>query len=222
MKKFILSLSIAIAISFIANAVFASSYTGLLTSQNGGLINTDKWIVSGSSWTTIAYDIVDNLNGTWTYNYTLNVQKSPGISHFDIETSATFSKDNIVGSVNVNGVNYANTDSKVALGDWGNQGNSSPNIPGILHGIKFDIGGETSYTVTFTSNRIPVLGDFYAKGGNNSAVWNAGFTADDLDINTANHIYVPDTKTAVPEPGTFLAIISTIPAVLMALKRRKE
>ena len=57
-------------------------------------------------------------------------------------------------------------------------------MPGPVHGIKFEAAGGadlTTATLSFDSDRVPVWGDFYAKGGQGT-LWNTGFlTADPTD-----------------------------------------
>ena len=234
MKRLTILTLIIAAMLIIASNVFAASYSGSLSEGIGTITATDRYDRSSSPYLNIAYNVVDNNNGTWTYNYSLNRptgkengKTAPGVSHFILETSAAFKLSDIIGDVNVEGVVYNPlTSGKVILGDWGDEGGSNPNIPAILHGLKFDIGGadnDYAYTISFTSLRMPVLGDFYVKGGLADA-WNSGFTANDLDLNLLNHIYVPDTKTnntPVPEPSSLIGMIVLLPSAVLLFKKRK-
>ena len=89
--------------------------------------------------------------------------------------------------------------------------------------IKFEDDASLEYTVEFVSDRTPVWGDFYAKGGPTTAIWNAGFTAADPQAAPANgslqgHLLVPDTTVIIPVPGALgLAVLGL---GLVASRRR--
>ncbi len=190
------------AVLAIAGSVQASPtiYTGDLAVGNG-LIAAGKWDNPGTtlSWT-VSYN---ETSGLWHYEYALTAAASPGISHIIVEVSDTFTRENLftdwAGEVEIDTYN-------------GGQGGSNPSIPGYVHGIKFGTPGEGTVTVSFDSDRVPVWGDFYAKGGSSSAVFNAGFTPNDVDPTDPasngsfnNHVLVPDTVTTyVPAPGAIL------------------
>lgn len=86
-----------------------------------------------------------------------------------------------------------------------------------LKGLKRDTFTEDNpVTWTLLTTRVPVWGDFYAKGGNPrgnyGAAWNAGFLALDPAEGAANgslrdHILRPDTQTIeTPEPAALLLL----------------
>ncbi len=168
-------------------------------SLGNGLTAITEWNKAGTklSWE-VSY--VEDLD-LWHYEYKLTVAGSPAISHLIIEASASFRDENLLSP-----------SASWEIGTYDSSvGQSNPFMPDSAYGIKFAATG-TEYTVSFYSDRAPVWGDFYAKGGNDSAVFNTGFTAGDTDPtgaagddSLAYHILVPDTvSTHVPVPGAML------------------
>jgi hypothetical protein len=196
----------------ISNSSWATSYSGSLTGNGGGIDATASWDSSSTvfSWT------VDNTTnaGLWTYNYTFTVPKKD-ISHFIIEVSPT----SVAGDFSAGIFDIYNATS---------QGKSNPNMPGEMTGLKFQPGNLT-LSASFTTTRAPVWGDFYAKDGKDGVdvtAWNTGFTSSDSDPlgAAANgsidyHILRPDTTT-VPIPGTLALLMSGL-AGIGGFARRK-
>lgn len=92
-------------------------------------------------------------------------------------------------------------------------GNSNPNMPGRIYGVKMIVPGAAAGVVfSFNSIRSPVWGDFDSKdgragaGGAWNAVWNLGLANLDSE-NNIDFIARPDSMMIppeVPEPGTML------------------
>ncbi len=197
-------MSVAVAmIALAAPAQAGISYEGVLSVGDGGLTATGVW---NNTATTLSW-VVDNETtpGMWHYEYTLTVAQGhgAGISHAIVETSGSFTADNLLSP-----------SAGWELGTWSDQGNSNPNLPGSVYGIKFGTSG-TEFTVSFDSDRVPVWGDFYAKGGSaeegiSNSFHNTGFltadpTAMPCDGSVAYHVLVPDTVTVhAPAPGAIV------------------
>jgi hypothetical protein len=107
-------------------------------------------------------------------------------------------------------------------------GGGNPGMPADVYGIKFNAAVDadvTTVTLSFDSDRVPVWGDFYAKGGL-GALWNAGFvTADPTDPpangTIAYHALVPDTATvAIPAPGAL--VLSSLGVALVGWVRTRR
>ncbi len=205
-------IAVILAMGMMGTAHAVGTYSGSLGYSDGGITG-----IAGSPWlapgTTFSWQVDDNGDGTYTYTYRLQVpDDSKSISHMTVEASPSFESDNILdvpeGTIAENQPDsYPN-------------GGADPGMPDSMWGIKFDGGGPDStdydWTVSFTTDRAPVWGDFYAKdgadGAANVAIWNAGFTNPDSDPTDpagdtpiANHILVPDTNTGeVPAPGGIL------------------
>ncbi|HML76401.1 MAG TPA: hypothetical protein PKB02_18060 [Anaerohalosphaeraceae bacterium] len=165
-----------------------AAYTGSLSSP-GGLTLGGNWAsgVATMEWA------VDQVGPLWSYEYTLAVSKAPGISHIIIEISDT--------QINI----YDDIEFDVDI--YSKAGNII--MPASLTGVKYETGDVSSYTISFLSDRIPVWGDFFAKGGSNSYVYNTGFLADDptdpaSNGSINNHILRPDSVIIVPAPGAIL------------------
>ncbi|MFI4911220.1 MAG: PEP-CTERM sorting domain-containing protein [Sedimentisphaeraceae bacterium JB056] len=196
----------------------AYALSGFLVSDQGELEGTGFWVdgTGINDWTParIDWEVTDNGNSTWHYEYTLSVYGAD-VSHFILETSETFTESNIF--------NLSAPGTGVELGTFvPDSGN--PSMPGSVYGIKFDSTSGTEVTISFDSDRDPVWGDFYAKcgntGGTQNTVWNEGFLTTDpisaaTDGTLSNHILVPDT---VPEPAT-LALLGL--GGMLIRRRRK-
>lgn len=225
----LLILTIIICISFAtATASFAVTYTGSLSSELGEIIGSGDWINPGP--TTIYWTISQDDTGLWHYEYQLSVYDRD-ISHFILETSATFTNANLLSPIGP----FNEIEIKTHT-----PGSGSPNLPGNIYGIKFDDATGTTGIFAFDSWRCPVWGDFYIKGGaaknedvdinkqqEFNTAYNSGFSAVDPIDDAANgslngHLLVPDTKTVVPEPSSIAVLLTGLmPIVGYTLKRRK-
>ena len=182
----------------LASCGIGSVYTGSLSTDGGadGLLSG-----VGQSWgtgSTLSWIVDTEAVGGVSYQYTLTVDNVPaaGISHFSLEVSDAFEaadvlSDDWAGSLLVG----------LMSPDPG-----SPSLPSAFRAIKFDDNpnGKT-VTVSLLSTRLPVWGDFYAKGGDSNELWNAGFGVDDSVLpyldptdppangSIRDHLLVPDT-----------------------------
>jgi len=188
-----------------AGGLRADYYTGTL-SYGDGLYATQSWAkpATSISWTVTNEDPDAPAGFGWKYTYILSVP-SKDISHFIVETSDgenPFTADDLFG--------VEGTDAyEVKLFS---PGASNPSMPGDLYGVKFDDLSDTDITVSFYSDRAPVWGDIYAKGGKdkgkNLLMYNTGFSAvDPVDPpssgSLAGHLLRPD---SVPEPSLLLLL----------------
>lgn len=203
MKKASFTVALAMMLFCFTTAVHAdfvtpADYTGALSWAGGGVYATDGWAASGTS---ISWNVTDNNNGTWTYSYSWTAPAKE-LSHILIEVTpeAPFSDFSNFS---------ASSGTWVKPDYYGNEGGSSPGIPGTLYSIKLDATSGTTVTFGFTSTHAPVWGDFYAKDGRTDGqevyAYNTGFL--DPDTKDGKHIVVPDGQGIIlPEPGTMILL----------------
>jgi hypothetical protein len=208
MKVMLLAVSLLVLMALPVSAELLS-FSGSLSSLAGGLQGTGFWPYNPGTetGTTLSWEVNQNQDGSWTYSYRLQVPRADA-SHMIIETSPDFTDEDVIEPSGPYAEYY------VALRPGSPDSNTQPNpyMPTDLYGITFDSTYGTDLTFTFTSFRVPVWADFYAKcgavGGTQNTIWNTGFTAADplgpiTDGSLEYHILAPDTETEpVPEPGT--------------------
>jgi PEP-CTERM motif len=166
----------------------------------------------------IAWRITYN-STTQIYDYKYQLTNADGtaldhnLSHWILQVSNSFTIQDLL-----------TTSKAPASGDpttynASSNGNSNPDMPGSLFGLKFDSTATSSSvdSYEFTTKNAPVWGSFYAvdgHGGGITAAWNEGFTSSANRPTTGttdftDWIAAPDTKQApppdtpgVPEPST--------------------
>lgn len=168
---------------------------------NGGLMN----IGGNVSSATLSWEIGYDTNTTrWSYSYTFTHNSQQGISHFilDLSDNCTAGSGCIIGFRD-------NSTSADALIFSTFTTNGNPGFPGSITGVKFDdLSAPSSYTFSFQSERAPVWGDFYAKGGSPEnrrnptgfAIFNDGADEHLTSTDVIDFIARPDTVTG-PGPG---------------------
>ena len=172
MTRVIFPLSIITALCVTSLQAVPTTYTGTLSVTGVG---ADGALLAGGAWndpaTTLAWT-VDNTTtpGKWHYAYTLSVPTG-AISHMIVEVS-----DGDPGPIfllaNLFDPQSAPAgwiDDPIELGEFiaGQQG-GNPNMPENVYGVKFNAEtgfDDTTVTVAFDSDRVPVWGDFYGKNG---------------------------------------------------------
>lgn len=190
-------------------------------------------INASGDWATTSTKVewtVTKLSSTlWSYSYTFT-GLSKSISHLIIETSENL---DLIGDVLSNVELEEDGGENFFFGNYSSgDGGSNPGMPGDMYGVKFNLVEEAPiFEISFTTDRDPIWGDFYAKDGKNSDkndveefnyAYNTGFTAPDPDILVfppdselvTDHILVPDT---IPEPATMLLLLGG--AVVTTLRR---
>ena len=192
------------------------SYSGSLSSSDGGLEGVGAWVDPGDSY--MYWEVSQNENSSWHYEYVLSVPNGESeISHFIVETSPTFTEDDIF--------NESGAFHQIEIKNHLETSPGSPELPQDIFGIKFDDAYGHLLSINFDSWRDPVWGDFYAKGGRRTPqqVWNQGLTYVDPDDAPANgsinnHILIPDT---IPEPASLLVMSVGVLIVRGKLRKTK-
>ncbi len=198
--------------------------SGSLSTSDGGLVGS--W---GTGESTLSWNVQQLDDGWFRYTYTLTVPGSPGISHVMLEVSDSFSSENLRNL----------TDNLTVAYGIPNNNSGNPGMPANADWnmlIKFEETSGTSQTIAFESDRVPVWGDFYAKGGNDSYLYNSGLGyADPLDAAadgvhwtqldtgaSVAHLLVPDTYTHhMPLPGAMLLGSLGLAVASHRLRRRQ-
>jgi hypothetical protein len=200
-----------------------TTYHGLLTATPDD--GTGMWVndPGGDDWfpAEIEWWVNETEAGFYHYQYEIRVYGG-AVSHFILETSEPLPDGDIW---DITG-NYG----EALVGEWFYPGTANADMPGDLYGAKFDDTWGTTFTLEFTSNRLPVWGDFYAKDGTVGGeglnqFWNAGFLLDDPLFPPSNgsldgHILRPDSR--IPEPTTVVLLTVGLMSLGVAVRRRKR
>jgi hypothetical protein len=223
MKRIIFLLAVVALVACVAAPASAALFIGgvSVNPQQAG----DGLMVVGGNWTSgsLDWEVSDNPDGSWHYEYVFNVEPSPETSHFILELSLGVTEADIL--------NLTVTDSfgDVEVGVFG-PAPGNPGIPGSIFGIKIDETAGNPLTINFDIFRAPVWGDFYAKGGSTSFAYNAGFLAADpgnppVNGSLLDHILRPDTipTGGVPELSSLAAWgVCLAGAGLVAYRRNRR
>jgi hypothetical protein len=169
----------------------------------GGGLSYPSGLAASGNWAQVGLGItwtVTPVSGGFNYRYDFAAPDDPEISHFILEVSENFTANNF-WDLTWNGQPWG--DVQVAVPDPQNKANPGmPDDSDWNNGIKVDATSGLRVTLAFNSPRVPVWGDFYAKGGRETYVYNLGLGEPDAD--DGKHIAVPDTDTVVPVPGAML------------------
>jgi hypothetical protein len=173
--------------------------SGELTTSSG-LYATGPWNSNTTkfSWNVSdTGDVNDDNYIIWRYDYQFTVP-SKDISHLILEVSA----DAPLSDFKLLSEGFEDLE----IGEWSPNDPSNPGIPGSVYGIKFETTEDSLiYSISVTTWRSPVWGDFYAKDGTDGGNWvyayNTGFGIDYEKLaNGQLKIVVPDTFGTEPGP----------------------
>lgn len=181
-----------------------------------GLVGVGNYSQSAVS---IGWNIVNNGNGTYNYEYTLSGFdgiRGGGVSHFTLDISDNYDDETIMNAT-LNGSPISV--GKVELGDFREPSNSP--IFNIDGAVKFDLGSSNGPLVyAFTSDRAPVWHFAFIKAGAGNFAYTAGLDNPLSDsifdfIATPNGSYDHE----VPEPAT--ALLFGMSTLGLGLMRRR-
>jgi len=245
MKRTIVSVVAAILVASVAGAV---TYSGSLSTADGGLIGTSSWGSNSDNLpTTLAWTVsTDDTMAVWHYSYAFQVpllasHPRDEIQYVHLET-ATNVKASDIQNLQFGALTPAVLDE---VGVLKKRGIMPENMFGaqLVHSERTeDIeGGQEGHimTWTFDTTKAPIWGDFYGNGVDPNEVINAGFTKNDVDPTDApsdgsvmNNLLVPGptgstpppspppTPGAIPEPLTMLMLSLVAIPLAKELRRR--
>ncbi len=172
---------------------------------------------------TLSWNIADLGAGTWQYTYTASGYsgRGAGLSHLIIDLSDDCYQPGDAGCVTNALLNGGSIVGEIQDYSSTGQGNSNPNLPNNIIGVKFNLGesNDSPQVFSFESNRAPVYGDFYAKAGKGDA-YNSG-NANHGSAAVMDFVARPDgSPSAVPEPGSALLLLTG--AALIAASRLRS
>jgi hypothetical protein len=214
-----------------AAITYGSSALGELAGsriEGSGIVTTGDWD-NADEEETIEWLIAPLGGGLWSYTYTFLNFVQPAISHFILDLTDDCVDPGDTGCV----VNPEYDPGKLELGAYDKDGkvggkdkdkdgkSSNPGFPddAEIIGIKFDFGNDGTVIYTFVSNRGPVYGDFYVKGGSESGAYNFGLPDHLIQDNVTAFIARPNGAGEIPEPASVVAVGTGLIAVV-ALRRR--
>lgn len=223
MRKLMVAL-IAVGLTASVYAIPLDLYSDTLTYESGGIVATANWNGPGT-W--LNWNILQIEPDLWHYEYVWHTEGAD-ISHIVLEVTE--------GAVASDFLNWRYLYSGVESGSpevgWfsPNQGASNPGMPSAVYGLKLDVASDTDvFGFSFDTWRSPVWGDFYVKDGRHAMgtdavggftyAFNAGFTANDVDLNDGYHVAVPNGY-AVSDPGITAALLGLAIAGIDRMRRR--
>jgi hypothetical protein len=173
LRRSIICVLLAMALSPSLQAAL-STYSGSLTSSDGGLVGTGGWVNTPGPSVTFAWTVTENADLSWHYHYEFNSTGLQGdLGHLVLETGAGLTAGDIWNALPDLGAG----DPQSYIAAHGN-----PSLPEAVFGLKFQPFSGSLAIIDFDSSAAPGWGDFYAKGGAKSGhLWNAGFTTSDTD-----------------------------------------
>jgi hypothetical protein len=202
------SVAVGVAVLAISASAQAANFSGTRTVLAGELTGTGGW-VSSTSTAFVSYAADDTTTpGLWHYAYTIGVPavQGGGLGSIYLEVSLARTVNDFIFTIPFEGPD-----------EFGDEGNSAPNIPEVFYSLKIAATGQL-FSFNFDSIAGPMWGDIYVKGGQ-TELWNTGFTTPDTDPPftqpvALDHIVVPDTVTnggngnggVIPEPLTLAAL----------------
>jgi hypothetical protein len=223
--------SVLLAASAQAAPIYGTSAIGELTGSRTELlfeITTGGNYATDGETMTVTWVITNPSTDVWRYQYTFSMYDNPSISHFILDLT-----DDCVDPDNQDSCVYdVSPPNDAEFGTFGFS-TSNPGFPTgqSITGIKFqdfDPEAEDPFTLIFFSDRAPVYGDFYIKGGsgaNEAFAFNTGLKPENRSSEDPTlFIARPnggDDVVIAPEPAVLALFGMGLLAVGLQVRRKK-
>ncbi|MDX2191902.1 MAG: PEP-CTERM sorting domain-containing protein [Gemmatimonadales bacterium] len=208
--------------SLFGTAVGATDFTGTRSIGNGLTGAATYGTAFSISWT------ITQIGNQFRYSYDITVPqgRGTGLSHVLFSLSANCAEKSPTAPMPTSGCFYNPTYTGgvgVVEIKSNTQQQSNENLGNPIFGVKINTNGglQGNVNITFFSERAPMWGDFYAKGGGNptNTVENIGH--DTPSMNKIDFVATPDTQTVVPEPSSMVLMGTGVLGLVAAARRRR-